>query len=141
MMLVARNASVSKFWLKSGVVFPVLFLLLLWAESLFSQANTGRITGTASDATGAVVPNVKVTITAVETNRRQTFVTDNTGHYSSGPLQAGAYRVEAESTGFKRFVREAISLQVQETVLVNLQLEVGEITQVTTVTAAEDLVR
>src|SRR5438105_2744229 len=123
------------------VAFPVLCLLLLCAPSLFSQADTGRITGTASDATGAVVPNVKVTITAVETNRRQTFVTDSTGHYSSGPLQAGAYRIEAESAGFKRLVREAISLQVQETAVVNLQLEVGEISQVTTVTAAEDLVR
>jgi outer membrane receptor protein involved in Fe transport len=140
MRLVIRNASVNKVWLKLGV-FPALCLLLLCAESLFSQANTGRITGVATDVTGAVVPNVKVTVIAVETNRRQTFVTDNTGHYSSGPLQAGAYRVEAESTGFKRFVREAISLQVQETAVVNLQFEVGEITQVTTVTAAEDLVR
>src|SRR5437867_3478728 len=125
MSLVAMNVSVSKVWLKLGVAIPALFLLLLCADSLFSQADTGRITGTATDVTGAVVPNVKVTITAVETNRHQTFVTDNTGHYSSGPLQAGAYRVEAESTGFKRFVREAISLQIQETVLVNLQLEVG----------------
>ncbi len=141
MKLGARNTSVSKVWLKFGVVFPALCLLLLCPESLFSQADTGRITGTASDATGAVVPNVKVTILAVETNRRQTFVTDNTGHYSSGPLQAGAYRVEAESAGFKRLVREAISLQVQETAVVNLQLELGEITQVMTVAAAEDLVR
>ena len=99
MRLVRRNASVNKVWLKL-VAFPALCLLLLCAESLFSQANTGRITGVATDVTGAVVPNVKVTIIAVETNRRQTFVTDNTGHYSSGPLPAGAYRVEAQATGF-----------------------------------------
>ena len=127
--------------LKLGIAFLPLCLLLLCAENLFSQADTGRIIGTVTDATGAVVPNVKVTILAVETNRRQTFVTDNTGRYSSGPLQVGAYRVEAESTGFKRLVREAISLQVQETAVVNLQLELGEISQVTTVTAAESLVR
>ena len=79
------------------VAFPVLCLLFLCAPSLFSQADTERITGTASDDTGAVVPNVKVTIIAVETNRRQTFVTDNTGHYSSGPLQAGASRLGTSS--------------------------------------------
>src|SRR5216684_2314095 len=141
MRLVARNASVSKVWLKLGVLFPAVCLLLLCTESLFSQADTGRITGTASDVTGAVVPNVKVTIVAVETNRRQTFVTDSTGRYSSGPLQVGAYRVEAELTGFKRLVREAISLQVQETAVVNLQLELGERTQEVRVSTAESLVQ
>ena len=105
MRLVAKYASVIKDWLKFGVALPVLFFLLLCAGNLFGQADTGRITGTVTDATGAVVPNVKVTIVAVETNRRQTFVTDNTGRYSSGPLQVGAYRVEAESSlFFKRFL-------------------------------------
>ncbi len=141
MRLVARNASISKVWLKLGVVFPAVCLLLVCTESLFSQADTGRITGTASDVTGAVVPNVKVTIVAVETNRSQTFVTDNTGRYSSGPLRVGAYRVEAQATGFKHLVRDAISLQVQETAVVNLQLELGEITQEVRVTTAESLVR
>src|SRR5438552_1095438 len=141
MRLVARNASVGKVWISLGVVFPALCLLLLCPDSLFSQVDTGRITGTASDATGAVVPGVKVTIVAVETNRSQTFVTDNTGRYSSGPLQVGAYRVGAQATGFKHLVREAISLQVQETAMVNLQLELGEISQEVRVTATESLVR
>src|ERR1051326_2769292 len=141
MRLEFKSASVMQPGLKLSVAFAALLLLLLCAQSLFSQANTGRITGTVMDATGAVVPNVKVTIISVETNRRQTFTADNAGHYSSGPLQVGQYRVEAEATGFKRLVREAISLQVQETAVVNLQLELGEVTQVTTVTAAEDLVR
>jgi hypothetical protein len=123
MRLVSGNASVAKAWLKSNLAFPVLFLVLLCPESLFGQADTGRITGTASDATVAVVPNVKVTIIAVETNRRLTFVTNSTGRYSSGPLQPGEYRLEVEAPVFKRLVREAISLQVQETAVVNLQLE------------------
>src|SRR5713101_797270 len=140
-MLVTRNASVSNVLLKLRVVFSALCILLLCAESLFSQADTGRITGTVSDASGAVVPGVRVTILAVETNRSQTFVTDNAGLYSSGPLRVGAYRVEAQATGFKHLVRDAISLQVQETAVVNLQLELGEITQEVRVTTAESLVR
>src|SRR5258707_12193472 len=141
MRLVTRSASVSNVWLKLGVVLSALCLLLLCAETLFSQADTGRITGTVSDATGAVAPGVQVTIVAVETNRTQTFVTDNMGRYSSGPLRVGAYRVEAQATGFKHLVRDAISLQVQETAVINLELEIGEITQEVRVTAAESLVQ
>src|SRR5882724_7642315 len=141
MKLMARNVSVCKVWLKLGVVFCALCLLLLCAESLFSQADTGRITGTVSDGTGAVAPGVRITIVAVETNRTQTFVTDNMGRYSSGPLRVGAYRVEAQATGFKHVVRDAISLQVQETAVINLQLEVGELSQEVRVTAAESLVQ
>jgi hypothetical protein len=118
-----------------------LFFVLPCVENLFGQANTGRITGTVSDSSGAVVPNAKITIIAIETNRQQSYVSDGAGAYSSAPLQVGQYRVEAESPGFKRLVRDAISIQVQETAVVNLQLELGEVTQVTTVTAAEDLVR
>jgi hypothetical protein len=88
MRLESRNACVAQVWLKSGVVFPALLPFLLCAQSLFGQADTGRVIGTASDATGAVVPNVKVTIVAVDTNRRLTFLTDSTGRYSSGPLAA-----------------------------------------------------
>ncbi len=112
-----------------GGILPAVCLLLLCAQSVFSQANTGRITGTVSDASGTITPGVKITIVAVETNRSQAFVTDSSGRYASGPLQVGAYRVEAQLTGFKHLVREGVSLQVQETVVVNLELELGEMTQ------------
>ena len=134
------NTHVTRIWLKLAVVvLPLCFLL--GTEGLFGQAETGRITGTVSDATGAVVPNVEVAIVAIDTNRRNTFVTDHAGRYSSGPLRVGEYRVEAQVTGFKRLIREAISLQVQETAVVNLQLELGEITEQVTVTAAQALIQ
>ena len=141
MSVVTRNIHIAKVWLKFGAVFLPLCSLLLCAESLFGQAETGRITGTVTDATGAIVPGAEITITAVDTNRRQIFVTDETGRYSSGPLRVGPYRIEAQSTGFKRLVREQITLQVQQTAVVNLQLEVGEITESVTVSAAQDLIQ
>src|SRR6266540_3496397 len=113
-----------RFLLKT--ITSTLFVLLC-ADSLFGQANTGRITGTVSDSSGAVVPNAKITIIAVETNRQQAYLSDGAGAYSSAPLQVGQYRVEAESSGFKRLIRDAISIQVQETAVVNLQLELGEV--------------
>ena len=140
MKLVAGSSYVTKIYLKLVVSF-LLCLLLLFTKNSFSQADTGVITGTVTDPSGAVLPGVKVTITATETNRRQTFITDNSGRYSSGPLRVGEYRIEAELTSFKRLVRPSISLQVQETAVINLQMELGAVTQQTTVTAAEDLVR
>jgi hypothetical protein len=125
--------------LRLGVL--CLGFLLLGAERLFSQADTGSITGTVTDPAGAVLTNVKITITAVATNRQLTVLTDNEGRYASGPLRVGEYRVEAELAGFKHLVRPSILLQVQQTVAVNLQMELGTITQETTVMAAEELVR
>ena len=141
MSLVTRNIRATRVSLKSGVAVLPLCVLLLCAESLFGQAETGRITGTMTDATGAVMPKVEVTIIAVETNRRQELVTDSSGRYSSGPLRVGTYRIEAQSAGFKRLVRDAISLQVQETAVVNLQLQLGDVAEQVTVTATQALIR
>jgi hypothetical protein len=67
-------------------ITSALFVFLLCTESLFGQANRGRITGTVSDASGAVVPNTKITIIALENNRRQSYVSDGAGEVR----QAGA---------------------------------------------------
>jgi hypothetical protein len=66
-----------------------LCFLLLGAERLFSQADAGSITGTVTDPAGAVLPEVKVAIIALATNRRLAVLTDNEGRYSSGPLRVG----------------------------------------------------
>ncbi len=137
MRLAARN--IYQVRLRLGVLS--LCLCLLGAQGLFGQADTGSITGTVTDPAGALLPHVKVTIVAVATNRQQAFLTDNEGRYASGPLRVGEYRVEAEMTGFKRLIRQSILLQVQERAVINLQLELGTLTQETTVMAAEDLVR
>jgi hypothetical protein len=122
-----------------GVV--ALCFFLPGAQGLFGQVDTGSITGTVTGPAGAALPGVKVTIVAVATNRQQTFTTDSDGRYSSGPLGVGEYRIEAELPGFKRLVRQNILLQVQETPVVNLQLELGTLNQQVTVTAATELVR
>lgn len=143
MRLAARKTSVPSLRLKPGrvVLLPLCLVLLLCTECLFGQADRGTITGTVTDATGALVPGAVITIVSVETNMRRAFVSKSDGRYTSGPLPIGQYRVEAEKAGFKRVVHDAISLQIQETAVINLNLELGETTQEVMVTAAEDLVR
>ncbi len=127
-----------KICLRFGVL--ALCIFLLGAGRLFSQADTGSITGTVTDASGAVVPRVKVTIVAVATNQRQEVTTDGAGRYSSGPLRPGEYRVEAEQTGYKHLVSKNIVLEVQEAAVMNLAMEIGGVQEEVTVTTAPPMV-
>jgi hypothetical protein len=131
-MILSRKSN-CKLWLRLGVL--ALCFFLLGAGRLFSQVDTGSISGTVTDPSDAVVPGVKVTIVAVATNQQQTFVTDSHGRYSSGPLRVGEYRIEAEGPGFKRLIRPNILLEIQQTLVINLQLVLGELNQVLTVVA------
>ena len=112
-----------KIWFRLGV-FALCFLLLSGVR-LFSQADTGSITGTVTDASGAVVPGVKVSIVSVATNQRQDITTDSAGRYSSVPLRPGEYRVEAQGTGYKHLLSKNVVLKVQQTAVMDLTMEVG----------------
>jgi hypothetical protein len=69
------------------------------------------------------------------------LLSDESGRYSSGPLQAGQYRIEAASKGFKRLIRDAITLEVQQTAVVNIRLELGEVTETITVSERAALIQ
>jgi hypothetical protein len=99
--------------------------VFLTEVSAFAQTETGRMTGTVTDLSEAVVPGVTVTITQVETKREVVTTTDSNGRYVSIPLPIGFYRVAAERAGFKKVIRSGITLKVGETAVVDLKLEVG----------------
>lgn len=95
---------------------------------LLAQVEMGRITGTVVDSTGAVIPGAEVRLVHLQTNREFVAVTNDRGRYFSVPIPIGSYRVEAELPGFKRTVRSGIRLEIQQTVTVDLTLQVGEVT-------------
>lgn len=97
---------------------------------------TGTITGTATDATGAVVPAVKVTATNLSTGVKRTADTNNSGAYVLPALQIGAYEITAEHAGFKKVTQRDVKLDVDTTVTVNFSLEVGSAEQSINVTEA-----
>ena len=128
-------------WLRLGVL--ALCFLLLGAEAAV-QSGRHRQHHRHGNRSCRRRPDrgVKVTIIAVATNRQQTVLTDNEGRYSSGPLRAGEYRDGSRIAGLQTSgPPRSILLQVQQTAVVNLQMELGTVTQETTVTAAEELVR
>src|SRR5580704_4032677 len=113
--------------LRRCAVLLALFFGLVFTA--FPQADTGTITGTVIDATGAPVPNVQVSIVQTETNFHFTSVTNNDGIYRVQSLQTGPYKVTFEAQGFKRFVREDITLRVGDVLAVDAAMQVGAVTE------------
>lgn len=112
-----------------------LAALLLFAGGAKAQETTASIRGTVADASGAVVPGVEVTVTNVNTGLVRRVISDDSGAYLVPSLPIGEYQIEAELPGFKKFVQKGVILHVNEKLVVNITLEVGEITETVTVTS------
>ncbi len=114
--------------MKTWFVLPiVLFLLVAGAAS--GQTITASITGTILDASGAVVPNVKVTATNTGTNLTYAATSNESGVFNILFLPVGQYSVTSEAQGFKKTVLGPFTLEVNQTARVDIRLEVGETTQ------------
>jgi len=94
---------------------------------------TGALAGTVTDPTGAVVPNVIVTITSIDTGQARTVTTDAGGSYKASLLSPGSYRVKFEASGFKTVEVPSITVNVTETDVLDRRLEVGTQSQEVTV--------
>ena len=106
---------------KAAFALVVLFI----CASAASQETRARMTGTAIDGQGALVPGVTVTALNTATNVSTEAVTNASGVYTIQQLVPGPYKITASLQGFKTFVREGIDLHTAETVNVNVQLAVG----------------
>lgn len=125
-----------------GLLGLSLWLLCLAAvPTLWAQTVRGTITGTVNDSTGAVLPGVSVTATNTGTGISTGVITGDAGHYNIPQLPAGVYRVTAEMAGFKKHIREGITVQVAQTTRLDIVLEVGEVTETVEVVAEAPLVR
>jgi hypothetical protein len=110
------------------------------AASVFGQTNAS-LSGTVSDATGAVIPGVSVKATNDNTGVVSSTVSNAAGVYNFPSLMAGVYTVGAEHTGFQtqRFTKVELGVGVQRRL--NFELKVGGVaTQVEVSTSAEDLI-
>lgn len=104
-----------------------------------AQSITGTILGNVTDSSGASIPGAKVTITNTDTNIRTVVETDSGGLYTAPLLPRGQYAIEISAPGFKRATRDNITLQIQQTARIDVQLEVGELAE--SVVIAADAVR
>src|SRR5438552_991389 len=105
------------------LVSTFLALLLLIPIAAFPQAANGRITGTVTDATGAVIPGVSVEVKNTATGVAFTAVSTETGSYTAPNLPPGAYAITAVLPGFKKYDRSGVTLAAAQTLKVDIALE------------------
>ncbi|HYZ85612.1 MAG TPA: TonB-dependent receptor [Bryobacteraceae bacterium] len=102
---------------------------------LCAQEFRATISGHVYDATGAAVPNAKIEAVNVATNEATTAGSDSSGSYSIPFLRPGQYKVTVIAQGFKQYVRENMTLEVGRTVGLDVNLELGQVTDAINVTA------
>jgi hypothetical protein len=123
------------------VVGLLLAVCMLTAVRGVAQNTTAAgIRGTVTDQSGAVVPEVMITLENTLTGIIQTTRTNSTGTYDMPFVPPGSYSMKFSKEGFKQLVRDGIVLQVQ-IVTIDAQLQVGSTTQSVKVTAAAALVQ
>src|ERR1051326_8604235 len=111
-------------------LFAVLLMVILASTSVTFGQGLTAVTGRVTDPTGAVIPGVEVTATNNSTGATRTATTNETGTYVISQLQPGTYTVKAELTGFKAKQITNVVLPVDQTVTLNLPLEVGVVSHV-----------
>lgn len=108
----------------------VLFLLAEVCLSLPSAAqDLASVVGTVTDVSGAAIPKAKVTISNPDRGFVREQITSALGEYSAAKIPIGQYEITAEAAGFEKLIRTGITLEVGQTLRVNLQLIVGAVTQ------------
>ena len=97
--------------------------------SSYAQVLYGSITGTVTDTSGAVVPNVTVTITNEQTGDIRTTTANGTGDYRIGDVLPGIYTVSVKpSAAFATFTQKGVQVDVNHAVRVDVKLQLGSVT-------------
>jgi hypothetical protein len=108
--------------------------LCLFASLSAWAQDTATIVGTVTDPTGAVVPGAKVTVSNPDKGYVRNLVSDSAGTYTAPKIPIGNYVITGEAPGFQRLVRSGITLDVGQTLRVDLMMTVGQVSQEISVT-------
>jgi outer membrane receptor protein involved in Fe transport len=114
--------------------------IILASLCISAQTYKATILGRISDGSGAAVSGAKVTATNLETGISVTTLSNQDSGYVIAQLVPGRYRVMVEAAGFKTFTREAVTLEVDRTLRIDAQLEVGEISDEVLITGEASVI-
>lgn len=107
-------------------------VVLFFTFTSFAQTVTGTLSGTVTDQTGAVIPNVQVTARNIETSFSRTVTTNSEGFYNMPFLPLGNYDVTVDVKGFQKTVKQAVAIELNKNTVSNFRLDVaGASTEVT----------
>jgi hypothetical protein len=118
----------------------LLFGALFVFTSVALGQNTGTISGTVQDQSGAVVAGANVTAQNPATNFSRETVSATNGFYRFDQLPVGTYTITTEAAGFKKSITQSIALSVNDALTLDIKLEVGQVSEVVTVSEAPSAV-
>jgi len=123
------------------IVRDLSFSLLILTISIFcaspvrAQVSGGTLTGTVRDASGATIPSVQISVTDTATGVERNVVTDSAGVYAVPNLLPGNYAIKAMATGFETITRTGVTLSVGARQVLDIEMQVGQMSQSVEVTA------
>jgi Carboxypeptidase regulatory-like domain len=112
-----------------------LLLTALWLHPRATADVTATISGVVKDSSGAILTDARVVATNQETGIKTRVNTDNRGFYSFPALPVGTYRVEINKSGFKTYIQSDLLLRVNDSIRIDADLNVGDVTEHVSVTA------
>jgi len=118
------------------IVFSLLLVLGLVSLPLAGQDASGRIVGVITDSSGGVIANAKVTVTNTGTGTKSEATSNTDGAYQILLLPVGTYVVSAEATGFRKSVISAQPLEINQSLKLDMKLEVGSTAETVQVEAS-----
>ncbi len=120
-------------------IYPLAFVLMLAAVTVFGQTPSASVTGRVTDATGAVFPGATIKVTNLDTNISQQAVSNEAGDFVIPYLNPSRYTLEAQAPGFRTYKHEDFTLVVNQTLRLDIRLEVGSTSDTVTITDAPTL--
>src|SRR5437868_2990558 len=123
------------------VVLACLFVLLVQTQTALGQVDQGSVSGTVQDASGAVVPNAKVTLLNKDVGLSLEATTKGSGEYIFTPVRIGNYSLSVTAPGFATTTQENLHVDVAQHLTVNIQLKTGATTETVEVSTAPPLLQ
>ncbi len=127
--------------MNKSIIFLISLQLFTAVGLVQGQVTTGTILGQVADNTGSAVQGATITISNTGQGVSKQLSTDDNGLYNAPFLIPGTYSVSVERTGFKKSLREGIIVQVDQKARVDVTLELGQVSETISVTAAASLVK
>lgn len=130
-------------WVASGWLLGMVALAaLLLGGNAGAQVLYGTLTGTITDKTGAVVPNVSVVLTSQGTGEKRATTTGSTGDYRFGDVLPGTYTISVPRTGnFAAFNESGVVVEVNRVAEINISLSAASVTQTVSVTSTAPILQ
>src|ERR1700753_3401621 len=107
----------------------LLSLLIFFRLPAYGQTSAGRIIGTVTDTQGAAIPDAQIMVVNTGTAITQKTTTNSQGFFQVLELPVGSYTVSAEHGGFAKEVTPAQSLEINQSLRIDIRMQVGSVSE------------